>query len=535
MNPYFISYLPIAVLSTSYFSYVYTQRGKIPFRLFFLISTVFFLTCASGEWIKSGLGQDDYQWYFVGKNLFENFLNWYHHFAIFDHTRILSILPVGFLWWLGIKTPHTIFTILVVITFITILWFCIQWTKDLIKAESAQLSIALFLIIYASFGEIHFWSYNSEHLVVILFCLSLIFIRNGLRDDNKHLSFFLAGLLLTATVFAKEQFSISAISVYLTLSTFLIFQNKIRQWLALTSGCLLTSIFIWFLCVYPFSFNALKAYYSIGIEYQNRSFADQTPIAMNYFFIKQFLQITFLNPHYFILIASFFYFIYSQSQKYFKQKTDFKILTMSCIVIVYFITTLVSIMISKKNISHYTILLIPGFIVFFTHFIDKLNRFRKNISIVILCYIILAPVATRSNQTIYPVHGYEAVKNKLERDSTLTLIKKYISPGKKVMLWGYANQYMVELHAQRSSGYLTSQFAFPPIQASEFVRGQFLHDLEIQKPDYVLELVGPNQFFTTNKSKHSISSAHPEMFKLLNLNYQVILDSAEVKIYQKID
>jgi hypothetical protein len=102
-----------------------------------------------------------------------------------------------------------------------------------------------------------------------------------------------------------------------------------------------------------------------------------------------------------------------------------------------------------------------------------------------------------------------------------------------VLLWGYANHYMVRLEAKRSSAFLITQFAFPPLESSKFVRDQYLFDIKRHSPDYVLELVGESMFFTVNKQKHSISSAHPEMFDFLTHHYQLILDSCDVRVYKR--
>lgn len=532
MNPYFISYLPIAVMSIGYFVYVYKQQESLHNRYFFLISLIYFVTCGASGWLNPSIGQDNNQWFFIGKNIFEHFGEWHHHFAVYDHTRILSALPAGFLWWIGIQTPHIIFMILVVVSAIFILWFGIESLNGIVKSKDIQIGISLFLIAYSSFGEIHFWTFSSEHMVITIFITSLLLIRRCLKDDSKPLVYILSGLLLTASTFAKEQFSMSAIAVYLTFSIYLIQKKQFKNWGALTSGCLTTATAIWALCLQPFSWESLTAYYSIGFEYQNRSFADQQPIQMNAFFFKQFIDLIFINPHYFLFTLAFLFFIsFSLKEMYLRRKKD-KSFVWSVLISVYFITALFSILMAKKNIAHYAILLIPGFFFFFTIFISRLLQFKNYFPVIIAIYLIFAPFVIRKSQAIFPVFGYQSLSQKLQNDTTFSLIKKHIPSGKRVLLWGYANHYMVNINAQRSSAYLFSQFAFPPLKASAFVREQYLKDLIKFKPEYILELVGPHQFFTTDTSKHSIKVAHPSLMNEIMRTYDVILDSAEVRIYR---
>ena len=532
MNPYFISYLPIAVMSIGYFAYVFKQQASMPYRHFFFISLAYFITCGASGWMNLNIGQDNNQWFFIGKNIFEHFSEWHQHFAVFDHTRILSALPAGFLWWIGIKTPHIIFMSLVVFSATFILWFGIQSLKDILQPKDIQIGISLFLITLACFAEIHFWTFSSEHMVITLFMASLILIRKCLKNGSKPYIFILSGLLLTASTFAKEQFSISAIAVYLTFSIYLLQQKQFRNWIALTSGCLITTTAIWALCLQPFSWESITAYYSIGFEYQNRSFADQQPIQMNAFFLWQFIDLIFLNPHYFLFTLAFLFFIsFSLKERYLKRKKDSSFIW-SILISVYFITALFSILMAKKNIAHYTILLIPGFVYFFTIFLSRLLQYKNYFPKIIAIYLIFTPLVIRKSQAIFPVFGYQSLSQKLQTDPTLSLIKKHIPSGKRVLLWGYANHYMVNINAQRSSAYLFSQFAFPPLKASAFVREQYLKDVIKFKPEYILELVGPHQFFTTDTSKHSIQVAHPAMMNEIMRTYNVIMDSAEVRIYR---
>jgi hypothetical protein len=136
-------------------------------------------------------------------------------------------------------------------------------------------------------------------------------------------------------------------------------------------------------------------------------------------------------------------------------------------------------------------------------------------------------------RAIYPIRGFVRYDEFVNRDQKFQIISRYIPTSSSVLLWGYANHYMVNLKAKRSSAFLITQFAFPPLESSAFVRSQYLIDLERERPQFVLELVGPSMEFTTNKLKHSISEAHPAMAEYLNHNYFVVLDSCDIRIYRR--
>jgi hypothetical protein len=53
------------------------------------------VTCGIGEWLKFYLGQDNNQWFFIGKNLFDDFVTRRNDFALFDHGKFFTFLPVG--------------------------------------------------------------------------------------------------------------------------------------------------------------------------------------------------------------------------------------------------------------------------------------------------------------------------------------------------------------------------------------------------------------------------------------------------------
>lgn len=535
MNPYAVSYFPIAVLSFSYFLYIFLQKESISNWKFIVLNMLYFLTCASGEWIETSLGQDNYQWFFIGKNLFDDFDTWHQFFGIYDHTRIFTALPVGMLWWLSGLSPHLIFKILVILSFFILLTSITFIVNQYVSAKHTQLTIALFTICISCFGAIDFWTFNSEHMVILLFMLSMFCLhRSTSYGHDKFFPVFFTGVFICASPFAKEQFGLSAIAVYLTISIYFITKKRISTWVYLTLGCLTTAAIIGFLCLYHASWETLRTYYAIGFEYQNRSFASQEPIALNSFFFQQFLKLTLINPHHILMTLSILLLAFLSFNRKFKSPLFGKNTLITTSMIVYFGCTLLSILLAKKNIAHYNILLYPGFLFFFAFFIDHFMPKYARYSILLVIYITSAPILVKSMQSIYPVPGYAAAQVNLNDDPSHHLIKQTIPKNKKVLLWGYANQHMVGIDAKRCSSYLTSQFAFLPIACSENIRNQYLTDLNRFHPDYVIELVGPSQFFTTDKQIHSIAYAHPQMKKQLDLNYTLIVDSADIKIYKKI-
>ena len=541
INPYLIAYIPIALLCVVYFFGVFHFRKKLSNRLFWLVSIVFFVTCGIGEWLKFNVGQDNNQWFYIGKNLFEDFVTWRNDFALFDHGRVFTFLPVGLLNWLGISNPVVLFKVLVTINYLIVIGSVLMILKGRVSKYAAQITVVFFTIMVSCFSEVQFWVFSSEHMVICIYLLYLALVSwDKISGGKRSYAIFFAGFLLVMSAFAKDQFGLVAVCTYLLHSFLLITRESWKRWMIFTLGCVTMTVLFWLVCLQNFSWEQLRAYYFLGMEYQNRTFAEQLPLTMNTDLFLRFCRLTVLNLHFFpfqVAVGCTIYFVFQAIWK--KSAILNEHGTLLYLIILNYVLCMLTIMWSKKDIQHYTVFLFPSFILCAAFFLDwvilkwKSQKWKDLALVLFMGYLLISPAVIRDMQGIFPIKGYISDADFIKKDKTFQLISDYVPKSQKVLLWGYANHYMVRLEAKRSSAFLITQFAFPPLESSKFVRDQYLFDIKRHSPDYVLELVGESMFFTVNKQKHSISSAHPEMFDFLTHHYQLILDSCDVRVYKR--
>lgn len=538
LNPYIIAYLPIAASSVCYFSIVYYLRDKLSSKIFWLISVSYFIVCGSGEWLGTNVGQDNFQWYFVAQNIFDDHESWLEHYSFFDHGRLFSYLPVLLLMKLGLESPIIIFNLLVLITYVIVSACSIKILKAYVTQINAHVAVAIFTMIISVFGQIQFWTFSSEHSVISLFLISLTLISSDVIGNKwRYLSLFFAGVALVMSVFAKDQYGLVGISTFTVYIIYLLYRRSWIQALFFSLGCLSVTGVVWMLCFRNFSWSLIESYYLLGAEYQNRSFVDQVPIELNLDIFLRFCKRTIFNWHFF----SFQFAVIGVSGWFIYKKLKYpstKIEIVPFLIFISYTLSMLTILIAKKDLQHYTHFLLPSFIFFLGCFLEiqKTVFEKKHHRILYFSFffcVISIPLFTREMRAIYPIRGFVSNDEFVNRDQKFQTISRYIPTSSSVLLWGYANHYMVNLKAKRSSAFLITQFAFPPLESSAFVRSQYLVDLERERPQFVLELVGPSMEFTTNKLKHSISEAHPAMAEYLNHNYLVVLDSCDIRIYRR--
>jgi hypothetical protein len=398
------------------------------------------------------------------------------------------------------------------------------------------MGICLFSINITTFNQISFWNFNSEHIVIIFYCLSLLFLSFGVSfEKRKSLSFFFSGFFLVCSTFSKEQFALCAIGGFILISIYLLINKKVKLFLFFSGGATLTVLFIVFFCLNEFLWKDVLSLYNISFEYQNKTLTTQEETGLSYDVFIAFIKATTLNTYYFIF-QLFIIYLLKNELNFQKIKTSLSTpkSLIPFVLTTGFFTTQLTILLSLKQPFHYTLMLFPFFLFLFIISIRKLNLKYSNVVFTfIFCYIIITPLMTRKTTSIFPVNGYRTLESHLSKFPSFRSLKRIIPENEKVMFWGWANQFYLGLKSKRASGFLYPQFAMKKMSSHTFVGNIYLSDLKNAQPTYFVELVGPSHFFTNDTSIHSVKNNQIECYLFLKEHYEKIFDSTDVVVYKK--
>jgi hypothetical protein len=109
---------------------------------------------------------------------------------------------------------------------------------------------------------------------------------------------------------------------------------------------------------------------------------------------------------------------------------------------------------------------------------------------------------------------------------------KESKPGDRLMIWGWNNAYYVESELHPGSRYLYNYNCNTDLSNDhkDLLVNQYINDMLVMKPKFILELVGENQFYTNDTNKYALS----KFFAIKNYvegNYQLLGIKGEEKLY----
>lgn len=535
MNPYYISYLPIVCFSLVYFLTILKIKESVSSPKFFLITFSYFFVSNIGNWASTHIELDAAQWYVCGKSLFDDFNYWKSHYALIDHGRFFCILLVGLLYKLN-SNPDILFNILTFVSYMTLTMTSYYVLKRHVQKSVIFIGICLFSVNITAFNQISFWNFNSEHVVIIFYCLSLFFLSKGIWIEKRNsTAFFFSGFFLVCSTFSKEQFILCALGTFVLTSIYLVSIKKTRWFLFFSLGALFNVVFIILFCLKGFLWEDIFSLYKISFDYKNKTLTSQEETNLNIDAFVAFLKATGMNSYYVIFHLFVLYFL-GKNLNYQKIKSSFskpKFLIFLLLTFGFFIT-LLTILLSLKQPFHYTLLLFPFFLCLLIIGISYVNnKHSKLIFVIIFCYTTISPFVTKKTTAIFPINGYNTLEKHLNHFSSFRSLKKIIPPNEKVMFWGWANQFYLGLKSKRASSFLYPQFAMKKMSSHTFVGNIYLSDLKNAQPTYFVELVGPSHFFTNDTSIHSVKNNQIECYLFLKEHYEKIFDSTDVVVYKK--
>ncbi len=117
-------------------------------------------------------------------------------------------------------------------------------------------------------------------------------------------------------------------------------------------------------------------------------------------------------------------------------------------------------------------------------------------------------------------------------DPAARRLQAAIEPGKRVAMWGWMPQYLVDTGAVMGTRDAISQFQIEPRSFRDYYRARYLDDFLRNEPDFVIEAIGPADFAYHDRATQGIAS-FPELRNVVDASYSVVFDTDGVRLYAR--
>ncbi len=138
-----------------------------------------------------------------------------------------------------------------------------------------------------------------------------------------------------------------------------------------------------------------------------------------------------------------------------------------------------------------------------------------------------------NQRNIFRVLGYKRIEEQLLDLDYYRVLENLTHTDMKVLFWGFGQNVFAPLEIQRASGFLYPQYAFGNNANAQIVRERYILDLETQKPDVIVELVGNSTFGLVDTTRHTIRNGHPDLYNRINERYNIIVHENDLIVWKK--
>lgn len=533
-NHHYIAFLPI-LFATLIFIYYTLQiiRGRISGKWFWVAAIIFIFFTRSADFFQEvRMNPDEEQWLVSANSIIDSPVRWMNSFALFDYTRIFTILPLVTLSVFHDYLSYDDARLINLILFLLFTLIQFKAIKLCFNRETALFTTSLILIFFAISFSWDFISYNSEMPTIVLISLAFYLLIRDAKNIGSRPAVLLMGLITAFISFSKEQaLPISALLVLLASFHFIRTKHYHRLILFYLGG--VTGLLLVFVPVLSF-------YGSEGIiwNFQNGIAYSRHGLTMsaaqknkNYFLI--FLNIIFLNKEYFVFSSLAFISIIIQLFFLVKKgiRNQMHFFQIACLLLT--VVTLYIIYLPKNFFFHYTIFLLVPFswLLAWLYFTFIPGKNKMLVIAGILSILVISKVYDNQLRLFYPLSEFISPIQFPQNDTIYKLIDQNSSPGDGMMIWGWDNSYYLSAELQRTTGFLYPVFATGYFSGKKRVADLYIKNIKEQKPEIIIELVGKNRFFFDDKEKYSIERSAPELMNIIEQNYNNVAEDSNYVFY----
>jgi len=502
---------------------------KISQPFFLLISAVYVVLVRFYDYQYLWSNPDVDQWIICARSLVDDPLLWMKEYAIYDFTRLMTILPLSMVYWVfGILGYFevTIFFLISLFVFIVLQTKLLSRKFDL---NVVFLSVG-FLLIYIVMSDHHnMRAFNSELPVALLLSAALVL---WFTNTPTATQYFWIGWLLSMIPFAKEQALYVALTAFVFMGLDLLRNKQWKRMSFMIVGSLAGG-FLWMFALLSFvGLDAIMAvvysiaeYGQMGLRQQLMGTAEK---------IQIFTQVVWTNREMLVLFPMVLIGLllgwFQCKKKHFERREYF------FFVLVFFVACYV-IYLPHNRFTHYQILMWPTLPYFMALFIAYWKERLKHYAYYLLplfLFPFVLDVAFVRLRSWYPEEKDVERIVEWKQDAYVQAMQRHHVSEAKTMVWGWDNRAMVLNNNKRASGFLYPQYAYGKYSGTARVRSNYLHFVELEQPAFVLELVGPGRYFFNDLKLYGIQETFPALHDLLMQHYLLLEAGNNFKLYKRI-
>ncbi len=160
-------------------------------------------------------------------------------------------------------------------------------------------------------------------------------------------------------------------------------------------------------------------------------------------------------------------------------------------------------------------------------------RWLRRLGVIAFVAVSLAPVFYGSLND-NPFLDHDIFRVEAPRGTLAVRLQQHIKPGQRVAMWGWSPQYLVYTAAVMGTRDSISQFQIDPRPFISYYRNRYLRDFEHNKPDFLLEAVGPSAFDYQDRATQGVA-AFPALATILRDRYTTVFDHNDLRLFERND
>ncbi len=469
------------------------------------------------------------QWIICARSLVDDPFLWMKEYAIYDFTRLLTILPLSMIYWVFGSLGYFEVSVFFLISLFVFIVLQTQLLSRKFESNVVFLSVGLLLIYIVMSDHHNMRAFNSELPVVLLLSAAMVLWFTN-KPSATH--FFWIGWLLSMMPFAKEQ------ALYIALMAFIVIgvdalRNKRWRWMSTMIVGSLAGGFLWMIVLLSVvGMDAIMAVVSSIAEYGQMGLRQQLMGTAEK--IQIFTQVIWFNKEMLVLFPTALVGIIVSGvqckKKHFERPVFF------FFVLVFFVACYV-IYLPHNRFTHYQILMwptLPYFIaVFIAYWKVRLKRYVYYLLPIFLFPFALDVAFVRLRSWYPEEKDVEKIAEWKQDPYVQAMLRHHVFEA-KTMVWGWDNRAMVLNNNKRASGFLYPQYAYGKYTGTARVRSNYLHFVQLEQPTFVLELVGEGRYFFNDRKQYGIQETFPALHELLMEHYFLLEAGNNFKLYKRI-
>ena len=420
----------------------------------------------------------------------------------------------------------------------------------IMTSSLARLTVLPLVVLVSFMKDNDMISYNSEHPVIFLLCLSLFFLARLCTSGpvNYKVNLFLLGFSLGFVPFAKLQGAPIALFIGLVGCYVLITRGMMKRLALLILGALSPAI-IFFIALW--SYDGLK-YYWISHILQNLIYADQIPIDGNVFNYKMNLlfrilsipkELSFFLYYSLTAIVSLSFLILCIPGKLVPAHRSAIIFS-----ILFALSSVYIIVAPNRDYAHYGLFSILPLTILPATLLSCVRGKVKNLTdgtgffsspiltsflpvLVLLCTSFYYFMVNFTYRPYYLDYAIERYQGYAPQGSAGAVLNYYYVPKTKLAVWGYEPQLFEGTDFLLGTRYGVAVFAMVAESLREYYYSTYLADMKKNRPKLFVYPYARSEY----SFKDDNFEDHAEIKKYVNENYTMSGEIDGYRIYVRND